>query len=102
MLLSCIFLACLWVNVCVCFYGFLQEDPREVEASKYDLNYIGLEGNIGCMGKHSIVLSTSVVIVSGALSAPSARVFFFVNMLFMCTYIWVVPLQLLGAITVAA
>jgi succinyl-CoA synthetase beta subunit len=26
-----------------------QEDPREVEASKYDLNYIGLDGNIGCM-----------------------------------------------------
>merc|ERR1719263_497163 len=26
-----------------------QEDPREVAASKWDLNYIGLEGNIGCM-----------------------------------------------------
>ena len=26
-----------------------QEDPREVEASKYDLNYIGLDGSIGCM-----------------------------------------------------
>lgn len=26
-----------------------QEDPREVEASQYDLNYIGLDGNIGCM-----------------------------------------------------
>lgn len=25
------------------------EDPREVEASKYNLNYIGLDGNIGCM-----------------------------------------------------
>ena len=25
------------------------EDPREVEASKADLNYIGLDGNIGCM-----------------------------------------------------
>jgi len=28
---------------------FTQEDPREVEASKWDLNYIGLDGNIGCM-----------------------------------------------------
>lgn len=28
---------------------FTQEDPREVEAAKYDLNYIGLDGNIGCM-----------------------------------------------------
>lgn len=27
----------------------LEEDPREVEASKFHLNYIGLDGNIGCM-----------------------------------------------------
>lgn len=26
-----------------------QEDPREVNASQYDLNYIGLSGSIGCM-----------------------------------------------------
>ncbi len=26
-----------------------EEDPREVEASKYHLNYIGLDGNIACM-----------------------------------------------------
>jgi succinyl-CoA synthetase beta subunit len=26
-----------------------EEDPREVEASKFDLNYIGLDGNIACM-----------------------------------------------------
>lgn len=26
-----------------------EEDPREVEASKYGLNYIGLDGNIGCL-----------------------------------------------------
>jgi len=31
------------------FRDMTQEDPREVEASKYDLNYIGLTGNIGCM-----------------------------------------------------
>lgn len=28
---------------------FSEEDIREVEASKYDLSYIGLTGNIGCM-----------------------------------------------------
>lgn len=28
---------------------FSEEDPREVEASKYGLNYVGLDGNIGCM-----------------------------------------------------
>ncbi|MBF0471760.1 MAG: ADP-forming succinate--CoA ligase subunit beta [Gammaproteobacteria bacterium] len=26
-----------------------QEDPREVEAAKWDLNYVALDGNIGCM-----------------------------------------------------
>jgi succinyl-CoA synthetase beta subunit len=26
-----------------------EEDPREVEAAKFDLSYIALEGNIGCM-----------------------------------------------------
>lgn len=26
-----------------------EEDPREVEASKYNLNYVGMDGNIGCM-----------------------------------------------------
>lgn len=27
-----------------------ETDPREVEAAKYGLNYIGMDGNIGCMG----------------------------------------------------
>ena len=26
-----------------------EEDPAEIEASKYDLNYVKLDGNIGCM-----------------------------------------------------
>ena len=28
-----------------------EADPREVEATKYDLNYIGMTGNIGCLGE---------------------------------------------------
>lgn len=28
---------------------YAEEDPREVEASKYELSYISLDGNIGCM-----------------------------------------------------
>jgi len=28
---------------------FAEEDPREIQASKYGLNYIGLDGNIGCL-----------------------------------------------------
>ena len=26
-----------------------EEDPKELEASKFDLNYISLDGEIGCM-----------------------------------------------------
>lgn len=28
-----------------------ETDPREVEAGKYNLNYVGMEGNIGCLGE---------------------------------------------------
>ena len=33
-----------------------QEDPRDVEASKADINYIGLDGTIGCLGQYSCIL----------------------------------------------
>jgi succinyl-CoA synthetase beta subunit len=29
-----------------------ESDKREVEAAKYNLNYIGMDGNIGCMGQY--------------------------------------------------
>ena len=28
-----------------------ETDPREVQAAKYNLNYIGMDGNIACLGK---------------------------------------------------
>lgn len=28
-----------------------ETDPREQMAAKYNLNYIGMDGNIGCLGK---------------------------------------------------
>ena len=28
-----------------------ETDAREVQATEYNLNYIGMDGNIGCMGK---------------------------------------------------
>lgn len=31
-----------------------ESDPREVEANKYNLNYIGMDGNIGCLGKKTV------------------------------------------------
>ncbi len=33
----------------VAFRDITEEDPREVEASKFNLNYIGLDGNIACL-----------------------------------------------------
>jgi len=31
---------------------YSQEDPMEVEATKYDLSYIKLDGSIGCVGEY--------------------------------------------------
>jgi len=33
-----------------------QEDQREVRASEFNLNYIGLDGSIGCLGWPSFVV----------------------------------------------
>lgn len=33
----------------VALRDFDEEDPKELEAGKYDLNYVSLDGNIGCM-----------------------------------------------------
>ena len=33
----------------VAYRDLEEEDPKEIEASKYDLSYISLDGNIGCM-----------------------------------------------------
>ena len=30
---------------------WLQEDPRDVEAANAGINYIGLTGSIGCLGR---------------------------------------------------
>ena len=44
-----------------------QEDEREVEAGKANLNYIGLDGSIGCLGKLQLFL---VYWVGGQNCAP--------------------------------
>lgn len=33
---------------------FSESDPREVEAAKHNLTYIGMDGNIGCLGKYEV------------------------------------------------
>lgn len=32
-----------------------EEDPRDVEADSYGLNYIGMDGNIACLGLFQII-----------------------------------------------
>lgn len=48
----------------------MESDPREVEAAKHNLNYIGLDGNIGCLGIHlnffSFITLKNSVLVNGA------------------------------------
>merc|ERR550514_94126 len=41
-----------------------QEDPRDVGASKYDLNYIGLDGNIACMVNGAGLAMSTMDIIS--------------------------------------
>jgi succinyl-CoA synthetase beta subunit len=50
---------------------FSQEDPREVEASKYDLNYIGLDGNIGCMVNGAGLAMSTMDIIQLKGGAPA-------------------------------
>jgi len=40
-----------------------QEDHRDVQAAKANLNYIGLDGNIGCLGMYTSWLSSPFVIL---------------------------------------
>ena len=48
-----------------------EEDPMEVEASKYDLAYIKLDGNIGCMvnGAGLAMATMDIIKLNGAIPA---------------------------------
>ena len=50
---------------------FTEEDPREVAASKYGLNYIGLDGNIGCLvnGAGLAMATMDIIKLNGGLPA---------------------------------
>jgi succinyl-CoA synthetase beta subunit len=50
---------------------FSEEDPREVEASKFGLNYVGLDGNIGCMvnGAGLAMATMDIIKLYGGLPA---------------------------------
>jgi succinyl-CoA synthetase beta subunit len=48
-----------------------EEDPLEVEASKFDLNYIKLDGNVGCMvnGAGLAMATMDIIMLSGGMPA---------------------------------
>ncbi len=47
---------------------FFEEDPIEVEASRYDLSYVKLDGNVGCMvnGAGLAMATMDIIKLSGA------------------------------------
>jgi succinyl-CoA synthetase beta subunit len=50
---------------------YTQEDPREVEAGKYDLNYIGFDGSIGFMVNGAGLAMATMDAVSMAGGSPA-------------------------------
>lgn len=48
-----------------------QEDPREVEAKKFDLSYVGLDGNIGCIVNGAGLAMATMDIVKYAGGEPA-------------------------------
>jgi len=48
-----------------------EEDPLEVEASKYSLNYIKLDGNVGCMVNGAGLAMATMDIIKYAGGAPA-------------------------------
>ena len=50
---------------------FTEEDPREVEASKHGLNYIGLDGNIACLVNGAGLAMATMDIIQHAGGSPA-------------------------------
>jgi succinyl-CoA synthetase beta subunit len=48
-----------------------EEDPKEVEASKHDLSYIALDGDIGCMVNGAGLAMATMDVIQLAGSAPA-------------------------------
>jgi succinyl-CoA synthetase beta subunit len=48
-----------------------EEDPREVEASKFGLNYIGLDGNIACLVNGAGLAMATMDIIQYAGGKPA-------------------------------
>jgi len=48
-----------------------EEEPLEIEASKFDLNYIKLDGNIACMVKRAGLAMATMDIIKLAGGEPA-------------------------------
>ncbi len=48
-----------------------EEDPKELEAAKYDLNYVALDGNIGCMVNGAGLAMATMDIIKLSGMAPA-------------------------------
>ena len=48
-----------------------EEDPKEVEASKHEMNYISLDGNIGCMVNGAGLAMSTMDIIKQSGGAPA-------------------------------
>ncbi len=55
----------------VAYRDTAEEDPREVEASKFSLNYIGLDGNIACMVNGAGLAMATMDIIQYAGGKPA-------------------------------
>jgi succinyl-CoA synthetase beta subunit len=53
------------------FRDIQEEDPREVEASKFSLNYIGLDGNIACLVNGAGLAMATMDIIKYAGGEPA-------------------------------
>jgi len=53
------------------YRDFDEEDPLEVEASRYNLNYIKLDGNVGCMVNGAGLAMATMDIVKQVGAAPA-------------------------------
>lgn len=53
------------------YRDFSQEDPKEVEAAKFNLNYIALDGSIGCMvnGAGLAMATMDIITLHGGVPA---------------------------------
>ena len=52
-------------------YDPTQDDPLEVEAAKYDISYVKLDGNVGCMVNGAGLAMATMDTIEGAGSGPA-------------------------------